>query len=159
MASGISFVVRLLKAFLTGLGVATGVNLFIFPISSRDILFREIGTYLTAIETTLSAHLSYVESLGAATVVAKAQSRTSKAKIGSSKGSTLPQNILGICGTETLHQSIKNLTAIYLRLARELKFAKREITYSYLNADDIDEVLYHLNMIYRYVLGPFSAEA
>ena len=156
MASGIAFVVRLLKAFLTGLGVATGVNLFIFPISSRDILLREVAAYLSAIETTLSAHLSYVESLGAAKVVAEAQPRTSKAKMPSSKGLISPPNILGTYGTETLHQAIRNLTAIHLRLAGELKFAKREITYGYLDAKDIDEVSYHLRTIYRYVLGPFN---
>lgn len=156
MASGIAFVVRLLKAFLTGLGVATGVNLFLFPISSRDVLFREVGTYLAAIDDTISAHLSYVESLGAAKGVAEAQSRSDKTNMESSQGFTSPPNMLGTGGTKILSQAIRNLTAINLRLAGELKFAKREVTYGYLDAKDIDETSYHLRAIYRCVLGLFD---
>ena len=156
MASGIAFVVRLLKAFLTGLGVATGVNLFLFPISSRDVLFREVGAYLAAIENTLSAHLSYVESLGAAKGVAEAQSRADNNNMESSQGFTSPPKISRTRGTEILSQAIKNLTAINIRLAGELKFAKREATYSYLDANDIDEISYHLRAIYRCVLGLFD---
>ncbi len=156
MESGIAFVVRLLKAFLTGLGLATGVNLILFPISSRDIFFKDAVAYLESIEYALSAHSTYVESLGMAKIVAKSQSDSMKAKMRSSKPSISPPNILGISGAETLHQAVNKLTAIHLRLAAESKFAKREISYGYLDAEDMDEVSDHLRMIYRHVLGAFD---
>jgi hypothetical protein len=59
MIFAISFAVRLLKAFLTGLGLATGVNLFFFPVSSRDIIFRETATYLRATRHALTCQATW----------------------------------------------------------------------------------------------------
>lgn len=39
-----AFVKELLIAFLTAFGIATGVNLFIIPVSSRAVVFSEFDT-------------------------------------------------------------------------------------------------------------------
>lgn len=46
MAYSISFVERLIEAFLTGFGIATGVHFVIFPVSSRTVVFKEMTGYL-----------------------------------------------------------------------------------------------------------------
>jgi hypothetical protein len=42
----ISFMVRLIEAFLTGFGLATAVHFVIFPVSSRMVVFKEMTGYL-----------------------------------------------------------------------------------------------------------------
>lgn len=42
----ISFMIRLIEAFLTGFGLATAVHFVIFPVSSRMVVFKEMTGYL-----------------------------------------------------------------------------------------------------------------
>jgi len=49
MTAGISLVKQLLEAFLTAFAIATAVNLFIIPISSRTVVFKEFTGYLGAV--------------------------------------------------------------------------------------------------------------
>ena len=53
--TAISFMKRLLVTFLTGFGLATGVSLLIFPMSSREIVFKEMTGY---VETTVVRSLT-----------------------------------------------------------------------------------------------------
>lgn len=42
----ISFMQRLIEAFLTGFGLATAVHFFVFPVSSRTVVFKEMTGYI-----------------------------------------------------------------------------------------------------------------
>lgn len=44
VASAESFVRQLLTAFLTAFAIATGVNLFVIPVSSRTVVFSRFPT-------------------------------------------------------------------------------------------------------------------
>jgi hypothetical protein len=46
MTYAISFTQRLIEAFLTGFGLATATHFFIFPLSSRTVVFKEMTGYL-----------------------------------------------------------------------------------------------------------------
>jgi hypothetical protein len=46
MTYAISFAKRLIEAFLTGFGLATATHFFIFPLSSRTVVFKEMTGYL-----------------------------------------------------------------------------------------------------------------
>jgi len=46
MTYAISFTQRLIEAFLTGFGLATATHFFIFPVSSRMVVFKEMTGYL-----------------------------------------------------------------------------------------------------------------
>lgn len=46
MTYAISFTERLIEAFLTGFGLATATHFFIFPLSSRTVVFKEMTGYL-----------------------------------------------------------------------------------------------------------------
>ncbi|KAL9104915.1 MAG: hypothetical protein Q9187_008846, partial [Circinaria calcarea] len=63
MAAGISFVKKLLEACLTGFAIAFGVNLFVFPISSRDVVFKDASAYIKALQSTLKALTGYLQTL------------------------------------------------------------------------------------------------
>lgn len=46
MTYSISFMERLIEAFLTGFALATGVHFVIFPVSSRMVVFKEMTGYM-----------------------------------------------------------------------------------------------------------------
>lgn len=58
---GLTFVSRLLKGFMIGFAIATGVSLFILPITSRGNVFHEIKDYVAQIDTVMQAQKSFVE--------------------------------------------------------------------------------------------------
>jgi hypothetical protein len=55
MAYSINFMEMLLEAFLTGFAIATGVSLFVFPISSRAVVSKELAGYLASLSGLLKA--------------------------------------------------------------------------------------------------------
>ncbi len=57
MEAGMNFVDRLLKTFLTGYGIATGVSLFIIPFSSRKIVQKQTAGFLGMMKASLSIHV------------------------------------------------------------------------------------------------------
>jgi hypothetical protein len=58
-----AFIKKLLEAFLTGFGIGTGVSLFIFPLTSRTVVFNDMAAYLTSLKSALKANMDYVHSL------------------------------------------------------------------------------------------------
>ncbi|KAF6222410.1 hypothetical protein HO133_001496 [Letharia lupina] len=63
MVAGIAFAKRLLEAFLTGFAIATGVSLFIFPVSVRMTFFKQSAGFIAAVQSTLKAQISYLQTL------------------------------------------------------------------------------------------------
>ncbi|KAK0822285.1 hypothetical protein LTR73_009348, partial [Friedmanniomyces endolithicus] len=61
MAAAISFMQKLLEAFLTGFALATGTNLFIFPTSARSVVFKEMTGYLMCLSGMLKAQTAYMQ--------------------------------------------------------------------------------------------------
>ena len=49
MAAGESLIKQLLEGFLTAFAISTGVNLFIIPVNSRTVVFKEFAGYLGAV--------------------------------------------------------------------------------------------------------------
>jgi hypothetical protein len=49
IGAGVSLIKQLLEGFLTAYAIATGVNLFIIPVSSRTVVFKEFTGYLGAV--------------------------------------------------------------------------------------------------------------
>jgi hypothetical protein len=58
-----AFIARLLEAFLTGLALATGVSLFIIPVTCRKVVMKEITGYISLLRGALGAHKTYIHSL------------------------------------------------------------------------------------------------
>jgi hypothetical protein len=61
LAEGLGFISRLLKGFMIGFAVATGVSLLILPITSRGNVFHDIKGYVTSVEGVLQSQISFVE--------------------------------------------------------------------------------------------------
>ena len=144
MTVGIAFVKRLLEAFLTGFAIATGVSLFVFPISSRDVIFKEAAEYIASLQATLKSQTKFFETLESADMFRTAT--------GSNERDENGQNA-AVLGAQDLKAKLTALIAIHAKMAGDLTFAKREIAYSKLNGKDIDEVFKLYRMIMLPIIG------
>lgn len=66
MAQALSFVRRLLISFLTGHAIATGVSLFILPVTSRSIATKQMAGLLNVIRGCVASHAYYMDSISPA---------------------------------------------------------------------------------------------
>ncbi|KAL9113179.1 MAG: hypothetical protein Q9187_007659, partial [Circinaria calcarea] len=125
MAAGISFVKKLLEACLTGFAIAFGVNLFVFPISSRDVVFKDASAYIKALQTTLKALTGYLQTLEDKDMFSPNMDPESEE----------PSKV--IQGTQKLKAALGGLSAIHGKMHGDLSFAKKEIAFGKLDAKDI----------------------
>lgn len=63
MRAGELFIRRMLLAFLTGMGLATGVSLFVFPMTSRTIARRQIGGVLGLMKAIFATHKLFMQAV------------------------------------------------------------------------------------------------
>ncbi|KAF2138664.1 uncharacterized protein K452DRAFT_233796 [Aplosporella prunicola CBS 121167] len=127
MAAGISFAKRLLETFLTGFAVATGVSLFVYPMTSRKVVFMQMTGYMGALRGALKAHSAYYESLEMKDMFYRVSTGIS----GDKDRQPEAQNV---------KKAVAAIQALQGRLQGDLPFAKREIALGYLGPDDIQEM-------------------
>ncbi|KAL9044447.1 MAG: hypothetical protein Q9214_002412, partial [Letrouitia sp. 1 TL-2023] len=159
MIQGIAFTKRLLEAFLTGFGIATGVSFFIFPITSRKVVFKQVGTYISALKTALQAQSAYLESLEIADIFGSLVEPNVQLReegkddvIGSGSRVKLEK------GPEAtaLKSCIHSLGELHGKIMGDVPFAKREIAFGKLSAEDIDQLMRLLRAIFLPVSGMSS---
>jgi hypothetical protein len=143
MTSGIAFVQRLLETFLTGLAIATGVSFIVFPVTCRKIVFKEFAGYLGALQGGLKAHQALLSSLQdpeklAALVVTETEGNDAQ----------VPEAL-------AVKAAISAITALHGKLQGDLPFAKREIAFGKLDADDLKE----MNKLIRNIMLPTAGLA
>ena len=154
MVAGINFVKRLLETFLTGFGIATGVSLFIFPVSVRMTLFKQSAGFITAMQSTLKAQVAYLQTLekkDMLTLPTISDEDDEKHKLNKHKrGNTAKQD--GSVEAKGLKAAIKALGELYGKMHADAVFAKREIAWGKLDASDIDELL----RLFQEILFPMT---
>ncbi|CAK4034012.1 hypothetical protein DOTSEDRAFT_69660 [Lecanosticta acicola] len=146
MAQAESFIQRLLLGFLTGFGIATGVSLLVFPLTSRQNVFKGMAGYLSALQAALKANLEYMHSLEVIDMFAEQKTKTGGEKPPRSKEA------------EAVKSKMKALAAIHAKINTDLPFAKREVARGKLGPEDIQECfrLLRLIMIPTVNLGSMS---
>ncbi|RMD45036.1 hypothetical protein DV735_g205, partial [Chaetothyriales sp. CBS 134920] len=140
MEVGLKFIRLLLVVFLTGFAFAFGVNVFIFPISSRMIADKQIAGMLGLISAALNAHADYMSALRNAqkndlpgTESKEVDELTTKAK--------------------ALKGNISAIGALLSKLRLEINFAKKEIGYGKIGPKEYSEILLELVHIILPVVG------
>ena len=132
MALGIAFVKRVLKAFLSGLGLGTFVSLLIFPLSSRQLYFKELAAQIQAIKGAMRAQIAYNQSLELPSIF--------DADLVSPEAQKLKAAVAG-------------LSTLLGKVRADLTFAKREVAYGKLCGDDLGEVARILRNVTLPILG------
>jgi hypothetical protein len=142
-----NFVKMLITGFLTGLAIATGVSLFILPVSCRKVVTKEITGYIGALRGALTAHKTYFESLES-----KDMFRQTTWTPGPDDKEKLKEPKL-----KPEVEAVKNLTATFTalhgKLHGDLPFAKREMAYGKMTPEDFEEIFKHLRSIMMPLVG------
>ncbi|MCJ1401597.1 hypothetical protein MMC11_004813 [Xylographa trunciseda] len=141
MAQGIAFVERLLEAFLAGFAIASGVNLFVFPQSSRDVVFQEASGYIVAIQGVLKAQNGYLRSLEKKEMFRPSPKDDNKA---------VPEEVFA---AKSFENAIAGLLALHGKMQGDLTSAKREVAYSHLCPKELDELFQKLREILLPLIG------
>lgn len=138
MAQGIAYIKQLLEAFLAGFGIAAGVNLFIFPKSSRDVVLAEAAGYVKALQGVLKAQNGYLQVL---------ERKEIYRPIDTESPDEPPAEA---AAAKAFKGALAALTALHGKLQGDLVFAKREVAYSKLDAKDLDKMF----KLFREILLP-----
>ncbi|KAK3069449.1 hypothetical protein LTR53_012208 [Teratosphaeriaceae sp. CCFEE 6253] len=122
-----AFAQRLLEAFLTGFAISTGVSLLVFPLTSREIVFKELAGYIASLRGAMQANLAYLRSLEDSDMFAPHRINTAGEEVAGSKEAA------------ALKAKMQGLTALHAKLNLDLPFAKREVALGRLGPDDLQE--------------------
>jgi hypothetical protein len=143
-----AFIQRLLEAFLTGFAIATGVSLFILPVTSRKVAMKEVAGYIGLLRGSLGAHKSYIHSLENSDMFGEkyVPDEDEEGKKKQRKAKTKPE-------VEGIKKMTAALQALHGKLTADLPFAKREIAYGKLTPDDLEAIFKNLRSIMLPVLG------
>lgn len=146
MAQAEAFTKKLLIAFLTGFGIATGVSLLVFPLTSRQVVFKQMTAYINSLRGAMQANLKYLHSLEDSDMFAAQRTNTAGEKPPRSKEA------------QDFKEKVQGLAALHAKLGADLPFAKREIAMGKLGPDDIQEIfrLFRLVMIPTLSLSSLS---
>ena len=159
MASGIAFTKRLMEAFFTGFGIATGVSLFVFPVTVRKTIFKQSAGFIGAVQGALKAQISYLQSLEKEDTFRPAPSTEDEAKEGKKhhQSRARPPKSIASLETQKLKAAIAVLADLYGKMHTDLSFAKREVAWGKLNASEIEELFKLFQDVMLPLLGMSSA--
>ena len=159
MVAGIAFAKRLMEAFLTGFAIATGVSLFVFPISVRMTFFKQSAGFIAAVQGTLKAQIAYLQTLEKKDMFRTPTDSEEDEKDGRfskhKKGDAAKPN--GSTEAQQLKAAVGALEELHGKMHADVCFAKREMAWGKLDASDIDELLKLFQEIMLPVTGMSSA--
>lgn len=160
MAQGIVFARRLLETFMTGFAIAGAVLLLVFPVTSREIVFRTTTTFIGALRNALKAQLTYLESLedketlgGSSAPQEQTRHAVEGHKDSSGEKLQLPKLTPQV---SQLKAAMAILGELHGKINGDITFAKREIAYGKLNAAEMSELIKLLRQIMLPIIGMSS---
>lgn len=154
MAYALSFMKRLLEAFLTGFGIATGVHFIIFPTSSRKVVFKEMTGYLMCLTEMMKAQTAFMASIEDIDPVKVRESQEKEAANSKKRGKTssIPSPMetpASLKLTEVLNKTME----LHTKLHGDITPAKREFAFGKLESHDLTELWKLLRMVFVPIIG------
>ena len=158
MAQGISFAKRLLEAFLTGFAIASGVSFFVFPLTSRTVVFKTSAGYIGALRGALKAQSGYLESLENKDTFGVPQKAEKEASDDHQKRHGVHHQRKRIAPQPTpeakaLKVAVAALAELDGKINGDAAFAKREMAYGKFDASEISELIKLMRQILLPVIG------
>ena len=154
MDAGIVFVKRLLKVFLTGFALGTGVAVLFFPTSSRMIAKKQSAGILGLMKASLMQHTAFLHGITLA--------QEDKPGLLDENGKPLPwgsnpeAQVSMKAAEEAADQlklTVQKASQLFGQLRLEVGFAKKEIGWGKLEADDFGTIWERLQRIVVPVAG------
>ena len=141
MPSVISFVERLLEAFLAGLACATVVSILVLPVTVRQVVSKEMNGYIGLLQKCLLSYQAYLNSLeksdGLDNVMVSEHGKDYK-----------PSPELS-----ALNGAVTAITGLHAKLQGDMPFAKREIAFGKIDASELSSIATHLRRIMLPTVG------
>lgn len=156
MAVGLQYISRLLKTFLLGFAISTGVSMLIMPITSRGNFIVETKSYAKGVNEAMDTVCSYIETLhadeefGEATLMSQMTWQTTRSRTRDTKDKKPTKHR---SKTEALKSAMDNLRGLLGKLTVDLFYAKHEIAWGRLSPDDLKEVISLLRSIQLPIAG------
>jgi hypothetical protein len=160
-AAAQSFVQQLMTAMLAALALAMGVNLLVFPISSRLVIFKELAGGITLLRGLVSLQKKYLASLEPdATFDAAMQTEVFLSKgDGPAHGKEdEPKLSKEAEAAKALEETGAKMRELAGKMHADLPFAKRDIAWGKLDAKDLSEMVKLFRNVYIpvYVFGSLA---
>ena len=151
MDQGISLVVELLEIFFIAFGIATGVSLLIFPMTTRTILFKKQTAYFGALRGLVKKQTAYYRALETSELLsAQPSNDQTQANDGQATVAAEPAKKTSFPEREALYAGLHGLVALHTEIYNDTVYAKRELAYGKLNADDLQQLF----KAFRAILTP-----
>ncbi|KAK4198060.1 hypothetical protein QBC40DRAFT_96830 [Triangularia verruculosa] len=141
------FVKELLTAMLVALALALAVNLFVFPVNSRQVVFKEFEAAIGLLRGTVKLQRAYLVSLEKEDMFAVASHATGLA---AEKGRTLTKEERA---AKKLQETGDKLRQLAGKMHADMPFAKRDFAWGKLDGDDIGQLFKLFRNVYIPVLG------
>ena len=135
----IDFDLKLLEAMVIGCCLAIGVNLFIFPMTSRQVYFDDVGQHLVALKTTLEAESAYVASFERSDVL--------KASTYENLEASEPKALSRKPEAVSLENAMNSLTTIHTKTRTDLSTAKKDVGWSSFTPHDLHDLFRFIRRI------------
>jgi hypothetical protein len=141
---GFSFVSMLLKTFMIGLAIGTGVSLFILPLTSREDVFRDIKAYVSQVESVLNLQVSFVESINSSgfwtSIRAFNRTETNRNRTQTNDAEHLDLLAQRNSNRRLLLVAIDRLNGIQKKYNSDLVSSRDEVAWGKLSANDLDGI-------------------
>ncbi|OBR09536.1 hypothetical protein CH63R_08301 [Colletotrichum higginsianum IMI 349063] len=155
-ASAESFVRRLLVAMLCAMGIATGVSLLVFPVSSRKVVSAEFNGAIGLVRKSIRLQLNYLQTLSSPDMLERHETKSSsvfrknnsnKKKKKKTKKEKRPELTKEAKAAAEVKATALAISALFGKMHGDILFAKRDIAYGKLNSKDIGEIYNRLRSI------------
>jgi hypothetical protein len=159
-AAAQAFVQQLLTAMLTALALAAGVNLFVFPVSSRLVVFKELAGAIGLLRKSVALQKAYLANLEPdAAFDAAMQTETFLGKGDGEAHQDLNESkpTKEAEAAKALEETAAKMRELSGKLHADLPFAKRDIAWGKLDAKDLSEMYKLFRNVYIPVYVPFSS--
>ncbi len=161
MAYATSFMRRLLEAFLTGFALATFTHFFVFPTSSRLVVFKQLTGYMQLLNGVLKTQTAYMVSIEshdplkpkAAEETADGKKSSTKKKKKKEKKAPGSDDIWGTPASMKMRELMAKLTELHTKLHADIIPAKREVAWGKLESHDLTELWKLTRSVFLPVLG------
>ncbi|KAL2160454.1 hypothetical protein VTH06DRAFT_1142 [Thermothelomyces fergusii] len=155
-AAAQTFVKQLMTAMLTALALAMGVNFLVLPVSSRLVVFKELAGGVELLRKLVALQKTYLTSLEPeATFNAAMQTEVFLTKPGGDvreQGSE-PKLSKEAESAKALEDTEAKMRELAGKMHADLPFAKRDIAWGKLDAEDLSDLYKLFRNVYVPVLG------
>lgn len=150
---GLDFVVRLIKTFLIGFAIPTGVSLLILPRTCRQGVCKDIRNFVQETNAVLQALTEFVNTASRTSFLTRQKTHVvSEDDASSQDDNELPSEVRFAKARSRLTKASDTLNALDAKIQAGLRYSRDEVAWGKLSAADLDEI----SMLLRGVLLPLS---